>query len=116
MSQIMAEKQADAKRQLDSYAQTTHQTIASDLAAQQVQTAGRNTAQTAPNAAKSEKEQQLAMKQQEITALEDWIRGDIRNKAAKIAAENGLEAVVTNVKVNVNAKDITDALIAACNK
>jgi len=41
---------------------------------------------------------------------------DIRDKAAKIAAERGLETVLTGHAVNINAVDVTDAVIAAFKK
>ncbi len=60
--------------------------------------------------------QQLSMKQQEINVLEEYIVNDIRDKTAKVAAGRGLEAVLTGYTVNVNAVDVTDAVIAAFKK
>jgi len=56
------------------------------------------------------------LKKQEIAALQDLIIVNITEKTAKIAAESGYEAVLTNVTVNVSAVDITTQVIAECNK
>jgi len=56
------------------------------------------------------------MKQQEINVLEEYILNDIRDKAAKVAVERRLAAVLTGYKVNVSAVDITDPVIAAFKK
>lgn len=61
-------------------------------------------------------QQQLDLKQQEINVLEEYILNDIREKTAKVAAERRLEAVLAGYKVNVNAVDVTDAVIAAFKK
>lgn len=62
--------------------------------------------------ARSEKAQKAAMKKLECTAMEESIIGDIKSKVEKIAAQRNLQAVFGNVLVNVQAVDITDAVIA----
>lgn len=62
--------------------------------------------------ARSEKAQKAAMKKLECTAMEESIIGDIKSKVEKIAAQRNLQAVFGNVLVNVQAIDITDAVIA----
>jgi hypothetical protein len=116
MDDIMAAKHAEAKRQLDAYGQELQASIATRLAGQQTELAARATATRPASGVRTEKEQQLAMKNQEITVLQDSIINDIRDKVAKVAAENKLDTVLTEVRVNVNASDITTAVIAEFNK
>lgn len=67
-------------------------------------------------AANKQLEQQLGMKQQEINVLEESVLNDIRDKTAKVAIERHLDTVLTGYQVNINAVDITNAVIAAFKK
>lgn len=61
-------------------------------------------------------EQQAGMKKQEIAALEQYIIKDIRDKAAKVAIDKKLDTVLANVRINIQAVDITDLVIAEFKK
>jgi transposase len=54
--------------------------------------------------------------QQKLALLEQQIMEDIQNKTGQVAAEKGLDTVITNVEVNVRAMDITDLVIAGLKK
>jgi len=116
INDLMTAKQADAKRQGDAYAQDLISTMNNRLKTLQMEALKQANVASTPAKARSEKEQQLAMKQQEITVLQDTIINDIRDKAAKVAAQNGLEVVLADVKVNVHATDITNMVIAEFKK
>lgn len=60
--------------------------------------------------------QQLTALQQKQAMLEQQIIEDIQNKTGQIAAEKGLDTVITNIKVNIRAIDITDLVIAGLKK
>lgn len=110
LEQTMTAKQADARHQLDAYGQQLSAAVAGDQATEKTNLAA---AGSKPDATlQAGKQQQLAMKQQEITALQDLISSDVRDKAAKVAAEKGLEAVFADVRLNVSAVDVTTAVIA----
>ena len=51
-----------------------------------------------------------------MQALQDSIIENIKDKTGKVAVDRGFEAVLTNALVNVSGVDITDAVIAECNK
>jgi hypothetical protein len=72
-------------------------------------------AETLPPAA-AEEQQKLLEERRKIADLQAEIINDIRDKAGKVANEKGLEAVLTNVVVNVNAQDITAEVIADYGK
>lgn len=115
LEQDMTAKKADLGRQLDAYGQQLHATMAGDLAAKQAELAGQ-AVQQPDGSGQTDAQQRLAMKEQEIRALQDFITSDVRDKAAKVAAEKGLEAVFANVRVNVSAVDVTAAVIAEFKK
>lgn len=120
MDQQMAPEQTKAEQQLQQYAKQLNDELAKKAAAQsneilsRNQTAAQPSAQapTAPSGIRNDDEQQLVMKQHEIDALRQFILDDIRDKAGKVAAERGLEAVLADVTVNASATDITNAVIA----
>jgi phage host-nuclease inhibitor protein Gam/Skp family chaperone for outer membrane proteins len=123
MDEMLAPDKTAAQQELEAYSKQVNEEISKQAAAKQAEIAVRSSQQlSAPSAAlqgqatDGSKEQQLAMKQQEIQALQDSIIENIRDKTSKIAIERGLEAVLTNVTVNASAVDITDAVIAECNK
>ncbi|MDR3592290.1 MAG: molecular chaperone Skp [Negativicutes bacterium] len=116
MDQTMTAKQADAERRLDAYKQQLNVAIAGDLTAKQAELAGQAAAAQPDRGGQSDLEQQLAMKQQEIKSLQDFISSDIRDKSGKLAAEKGLGAVLADVGVNVSAVDLTAAVIAEFKK
>lgn len=123
MNETLAPDKTAAQQELEAYSKQVNEEISKQAAAKQAEIAARDSQQlSAPGtalqgqAADGSKQQQLVLKQQEIQALQDSIIENIRDKTSKIAIERGLEAVLTNVTVNVSAVDITDAVIAECNK
>jgi Skp family chaperone for outer membrane proteins len=123
MDEMLAPDKTAAQQELEAYSKQVNEEISKQAAAKQAEIAARTTQQSpVPSttlqgqAAASDMDQQLVMKQQEIQALQDSIIENIRDKTSKIAIERGFEAVLTNVTVNVNGVDITDAVIAECNK
>lgn len=60
--------------------------------------------------------EEITVLKQQITVLEDLIVGDIKDKVAKIAAQEGIGTVLANVDVNVSARDITNEVIAEFKK
>lgn len=117
MEQIMAPEKASAEQQLEAYAKQLHQELSAKGDAKNAEIAARNqqpvpaAPQQSVASGQSGAEQQLAMKKQEIDALTQLIIDDIRDKAAKVAVGQGLDTVLTNIKVNVSAVDITNAVI-----
>lgn len=114
MDEQMAPEKAAIEQQLAAYAQQLHAELAQKGAAQAAEIANRNQQSAAKITAQpaGSSEQQLAAKQREIEMLKQLIVDDIRSKAAKVAVEQGLEAVLAKVQVNVNAVDITGAVIS----
>ncbi len=120
MVEKMAPDKAAAQQELEAYSKQVNQEISQKAAAKQEEIAARNM-QTLSLPGNTEQEsdngqQQVMMKQQELQALQESIIQDINDKTGKVAVESGLEAVLTNVAVNVSAVDITAAVIAECNK
>ncbi|EIW15975.1 MULTISPECIES: hypothetical protein [Pelosinus] len=120
MTEKMAPDKVAAQQELEAYSKQVNQEISQKAAAKQEEIVKRNmqtfslpgnTAQESGNG-----QQQAMMKQQELKALQDWIIQDVNDKTGKVAIESGLEAVLTNVTVNVSGVDITAAVIAECNK
>lgn len=117
MEQIMAPEKTAAEQQLGVYAKQLHQELSAKGDAKNAEIAARNQqpATVAPQqpvaSGQSDAEQQLAMKKQEIDTLTQVIIDDIRDKAAKVAVGQGIDTVLTNIKVNVSAVDITNAVI-----
>lgn len=115
LNERLAAKQAAAQSELEQYSRDLHAAIGSKLSAQQAEVAGRGPSQPAGGAA-GEKAQAAAFKRQEVSVLQDFILNDIRDKGAKIAVEKGLGTVLTGVRANISAVDITDAVIAEFKK
>jgi Skp family chaperone for outer membrane proteins len=108
-----------SEQELATYAKQLHSEISNKMAAQTANIADKGTgplSSSSTAAGVSALEQQFTMKQQEISALEDTILNDIRDKAAKVAIERNLDVVFTGQRVNVSAVDITDAVITAVKK
>ena len=61
-------------------------------------------------------ENKVILKQQENKALYDQIVHDVKHKAIEIAIKKELNVVITDYKVNINAVDITDLVIAEIKK
>lgn len=121
MEQAMAPEQAAAQEELGVYSNQLNQELSKQVAAKEAEMAVRNTPPApTPGTTKlpvdNDLSQQLVMKQQEMQALQDSIIENIKDKTGKVAVERGFEAVLTNALVNVNGVDITDAVIAECNK
>lgn len=115
----MAPLQAAAEQELNSYGQQLHQELAARGAAKTAEMTARMeqpAVQPPVGGASSEFNGQITLKKQEISALQEFILGDIRDKAAKVAAERKIQAVLTAYKVNVKAIDITDAVITEFKK
>lgn len=121
MEQTMAPEQAAAEEELGAYSNQLNQELSKQAAAKEAEMAVRNTPPApTPSTTKlpvdDDLSQQLVMKQQEMQALQDSIIENIKDKTGKVAVERGFEAVLTNALVNINGVDITDAVIAECNK
>lgn len=111
---IMKGKQSEAEKELAAYAQTLNSELTGKLADRQAEIAARIAPPgTTGGTAASEK---LAATGRDIAALQEAIILDIRDKAAKVAVQSDLDTVLAEVKVNVSATDITDAVIAEFKK
>jgi hypothetical protein len=111
---VMKGKQSDAEKELAAYAQTLNSELAGKLAERQAETVNRLTPPgTAGGGTEAGK---MAALQRDIASLQEFILSDIRDKAAKVAVQSDLDTVLAEVKVNVNATDITDAVIAEFKK
>lgn len=116
MNETMAAKQAQSQQELTAYGSTLNAELAGRLQHQQTEAASR-AAENGPLAGGTDDaSRQLTAKRLEASALQDFIIADIRDKTAKIAAEQKIDAVLTNVKINVSATDITAAVIAEFKK
>lgn len=118
MDQQLAPEQAAMEKQLSAYAAQLHAKLEQKGAQQAAEAASRNQPQISapavplqPQAGRGELEEQLAAKRSEIEALKQLIITDVRDKAAKVAAERGLDTVLAKVQVNVSAIDITGDVI-----
>jgi len=121
MDKTMAPEQVAVEQELAAYSQQLNNQLAQKAAAKGAEIEARNSFSAADaNAAAvsnmRELEQQAGMKRQEISALEQAIIQDVRDKAAKVAAERQLDTIIANVQINVNAMDITEAVIAEFKK
>lgn len=121
MDKTMAPEQVAVEQELAAYSQQLNNQLAQKAAAKGAEIEARNSSSAADaNAAAvsnmRELEQQAGMKRQEISALEQAVIQDVRDKAAKVAAERQLDTIVANVQINVNAMDITEAVIAEFKK
>lgn len=119
LDKLMEPEKAAMEQELAAYANSLNAELNSQTAAKTANISAQ-IAQAmpmpAPTAINAQLEQQLGMKQQEIKVLEEYMVNDIRDKAGKVAVERGLETVLTGYQVNVNAVDITNAVIAAFKK
>ena len=120
MDELIAPEKAAVDEQLATYSKDLDAQISKQAAAKQAEIVARGQQQQIPiaptNQATSGMPEQLAMKKQEFEALQGSILANITEKTAKVATENGYEAVLTNVAVNVSAVDITTQVIDECNK
>lgn len=119
MDTALAPDKAAIEQEIAAYARQLNAELSNKIAAQTSDMAGRiaQLPQSPAQAAGIQAlDQQLGMKQQEISVLEEYILNDIRDKTAKVAVERSLEVVLTGHKVNVSAVDITEAVISAFKK
>lgn len=130
LDSVMLGEKSSAEEQLAAFSRQLNEEIGQRAAAKSAEVSARNQALLPENPASvpdtsspspllpdtGEEETLLAMKQQEIAALQQAILEDIRDKAAKVAAEQGLEAVLANVQVNSSAADITNGVIGEFSK
>ena len=120
MDELMAPEKAALEQELQAYAKQMNEEMSKQIEAKQAEIIARNNEQSTPGATASseadEIQKQLVMKQQELEALQGFILQNISEKTGKVATEDGIEAVLTNVAVNVSAVDITTKVIAECNK
>lgn len=118
MEQMLAPEKTAAEQQLAAYSEQLNKDLAAKASAQNAEIAARNqqslpmSPQQSSIGGQNAAEQQLAMKRREIDALTQAIVDDIRDKAAKVAAARGLDTVLANAKVNINAVDITSDVIS----
>lgn len=112
----MLPAQTAAKQELSVYAQELNKRNQDAFAQKSAELSSRTGQALTSTPAIVGLEQQAVMKKQEITALEEYIIKDIKDKAAKIAAEKKLEAVLANVRINILAVDISDAVITEFKK
>lgn len=129
LDSVMLGEKSVAEEQLAAFSRQLNEEIAQKAAAKSAEVSARNQALLPENPVSvpdtspapllpdtGEEETLLAMKQQEIAALQQTILEDIRDKAAKVAAEQGLETVLANVQVNSSAVDITNGVIGEFSK
>lgn len=121
MEQLMAPEKKKAESELQAYSQQLNAEMASRAAAKQAEFSQRLSASTpaasdAGDDTRAKLEQQLAAKEQELSALENSIVEDIRDKVGKVAVAKGLDSVLTNIKLNISAVDITADVIAEFKK
>lgn len=108
--------QAAAKEELSAYAQELNARSQDAYAQKSAELSSRGGQAPASEPVIAGLEQQATMKKQEITALEEYIIRDIRDKAAKVAADKKLDTVLANSRMNIQAVDISDAVIAEFKK
>jgi len=116
MDELMAPEKAAIEEELSVYAKELNHELSKQIEVKRTEMLARKDQIITTQPQLNEKQEQLLMKQQEIEALQEYIIENIREKAAKVAADNGYEAVVAHVAVNINAVDITSMVIAECNK
>lgn len=120
MNELMASEKPALEQELLAYRKKLDDEFATQMAAKQMEILKRGNeqqplmTQADPNDGK--KAEQLAMKQQEIEALQGFILDDITDKAGTVAAKGGFEVILTHVVVNISAVDITTQVITECNK
>jgi Skp family chaperone for outer membrane proteins len=112
----MKPEQQAAEQELAAYAEEVHAKNKEKFAAKSAELTARNSQAPALAATSSDLQQRAGMKRQEIAVLEEFISKDIKDKTAKIAEERKLSVVLTNVRVNSSAVDISDSVIAEFKK
>lgn len=114
----MLPEQQRSEAELNEYGRQLHEELAAAAAAKQQEIAMRPPLLNPlpEDATQANLEKRLAELEQQLNVLEDIIVQDIRDKTAKIAADKGLQDVITKVLLNVQAVDITQEVIAACKK
>ena len=117
MEQLMAPEKAAAEKTMNAYAQEVQTLLSQKATEKGAELSKRQNPLPVPDGSLStQAQQQLTAKRQEIEALQQYIVENIRTQAGKVAVAKGLDAVITKVLVNVSAMDITDEVIAQCNK
>lgn len=117
MEEQMAPAKAEAQKSMERYSQELNNQLSQKAAEKNQEMTARSLPSImATKEPSPEAQQQLVAKRQEIEALQQYIVENIRTQVASIAVAKGLETVITKVLVNVNAVDITDEVIAQCNK
>jgi hypothetical protein len=119
METALAPDKAAAGRELETFAGKLHEELAAKQAAQTAgmeQRAAELGAGTGLAGDSTDLRQQAERKQQEITALQVVILQDVQDKAAKVAAEQNMDTVLTHILVNVSATDITAKVVAEFKK
>lgn len=115
IEQAMAPEKAQAEKELAEYAQTVKADLESrrenshQLFQQQL-----SVLQDRPEPAAWNKEWQdkLEGKEKEMQDVKDAIMADIRDKAASVAKEQGIDMIFVNYEVPGKARDVTDDIIA----
>lgn len=117
MEQLMAPEKAAAEKTMNAYAQEVQTLLSQKATEKGAELSKRQNPLPVPDGSLStQAQQQLTAKRQEIEALQQYIVENIRTQTGKVAVAKGLDAVITKVLVNVSAVDITDEVIAQCNK
>lgn len=120
MNELMAPESEKLGQELDAYHKKIADERAQKVTEKQMEFLNRANEQYKPvatmDSVTSKIPEKLAMKQQEIQALQGFILDNITDKTAKVAADGGFEVVLTHVVVNVSAVDITSQVITECNK
>ena len=119
MDELMAPEKAAIQQQLAAYATELNAEISKKAAGKQAEIVARGSEQQMPTTVTEQvpvDTSPLALKKQELEALQESIIADITDKTGKVAIDNGFAAVVANVAVNVSAVDITTQVITECNK
>jgi len=120
MDELMAPEKAAVDQELAAYAKQINDEISNKATTLQSEMIARGNEQHMPvtqmDQATGQMQEQLAMKKQEIQALQESIIANITDKTATVAIAGGFETVLTNVAVNVSAVDITTQVITECNK
>ena len=112
---LMAPDKAQAKKELDDYAQQVKKDLEGRKAdSQQVFQQQLGVLQDRPEPAVWNKEwkDKLDAKEKEMKDVKDAIMADIRDKAADVAQEQGFEMIFANYEGIGTATDVTDDIIA----
>lgn len=113
MRERMNPEQAAVEKEMAAYAQTLNAELAKRAEAASAPAMNTTPATAVPG---NDLEKAAIAKQQEISSLQEKIIKDIQEKTAKVAMERGLTEVVTNIRLNISAMDITDAVVAEFKK